>query len=101
PPSTATTPPSLHDALPISNDTGPGSRTVTLPTGILHPSQLRLPVDRRAGRHRAQLTTPTFFPLSSMCPRTRNVQLLRELPPTYRSEEHTSELQSHLNLVCR
>src|SRR4029077_20955152 len=22
-------------------------------------------------------------------------------PPTHRSEEHTSELQSHLNLVCR
>src|SRR5260370_21235973 len=23
------------------------------------------------------------------------------IPPGYRSEEHTSELQSHLNLVCR
>src|SRR5260370_3475305 len=25
----------------------------------------------------------------------------RKLPPVSRSEEHTSELQSHLNLVCR
>src|SRR4030066_2229442 len=25
----------------------------------------------------------------------------RRSPPTRRSEEHTSELQSHLNLVCR
>src|SRR5260370_42272777 len=25
----------------------------------------------------------------------------RRIPPSWRSEEHTSELQSHLNLVCR
>src|SRR5260370_4345807 len=28
-------------------------------------------------------------------------QMHRTLGVTYRSEEHTSELQSHLNLVCR
>src|SRR5260370_10221718 len=29
------------------------------------------------------------------------LQKIRSFPHTWRSEEHTSELQSHLNLVCR
>src|SRR5260370_42194714 len=36
---------------------------------------------------------------SAACPVLRCRPLLR--PPARRSEEHTSELQSHLNLVCR
>src|SRR5260370_38968641 len=31
----------------------------------------------------------------------RPLEALRRWPATPRSEEHTSELQSHLNLVCR
>src|SRR5260370_27096532 len=31
----------------------------------------------------------------------RNSSLLARTPASRRSEEHTSELQSHLNLVCR
>src|SRR5690242_21405832 len=29
------------------------------------------------------------------------LSMLRRTPPRVRSEEHTSELQSHVNLVCR
>src|SRR5260370_32024989 len=35
------------------------------------------------------------------CPTTTRSPWLRWTPPLARSEEHTSELQSHLNLVCR
>src|SRR5260370_42482793 len=36
------------------------------------------------------------------CPLTPNDNLARiSIGKPYRSEEHTSELQSHLNLVCR
>src|SRR5260370_4611313 len=34
-------------------------------------------------------------------PDRQSVPARPELPRIYRSEEHTSELQSHLNLVCR
>src|SRR5690242_21622613 len=44
--------------------------------------------------------TPTTAHISAIAARTpsalRNAQLARD-----RSEEHTSELQSHVNLVCR
>src|SRR5438477_8871947 len=32
---------------------------------------------------------------------TENANSFAPLPASYRSEEHTSELQSHVNLVCR
>src|SRR5260370_30079867 len=35
------------------------------------------------------------------CSATRRCAQCAPGPGTYRSEEHTSELQSHLNLVCR
>src|SRR5260370_17204374 len=41
---------------------------------------------------------PAFLPLSEKC---RNPSALLPVAPPGRSEEHTSELQSHLNLVCR
>src|SRR5690242_21492038 len=73
---------SLHDALPISTckscaafSTGPGSPSfktiVTLESMVKFPSEV-------------------FLALGLSC-----------APITARSEEHTSELQSHVNLVCR
>src|SRR5260370_21390395 len=35
------------------------------------------------------------------CPPPKAARRAARKPPTWRSEEHTSELQSHLNLVCR
>src|SRR5260370_31095249 len=42
-------------------------------------------------------STPRSFPLSMACSFAHSPT---RMPPA-RSEEHTSELQSHLNLVCR
>src|SRR2546427_6993842 len=62
---------SLHDALPISRRRGRPGR----------------------GRHRAQAACPRRA--WSICPCRRRATMPR------RSEEHTSELQSQSNLVCR
>src|SRR4030066_1480812 len=40
-------------------------------------------------------------PGGSVMPVLRPSRIASAAPPAYRSEEHTSELQSHLNLVCR
>src|SRR5207237_10310741 len=71
---------SLHDALPIWQ-----ARQV-IQTQIERHG--RLPTTRRACRCAASGggTAPRATPAPRRCPR---------------SEEHTSELQSHLNLVCR
>src|SRR5207237_8403226 len=74
-PSPATFPLSLHDALPISRS--PITRLACAPSPPLPPRM-----------------TPTT-PIRPM-PVTTSSQ-----PKLLRSEEHTSELQSHLNLVCR
>src|SRR5207237_6518388 len=70
---------SLHDALPIS-----GRR------------QRRPRIPRAARGHGRD-------PLEDggRCPRWRRAVDPRHLRRADRSEEHTSELQSHLNLVCR
>src|SRR5690606_41278786 len=45
---------------------------------------------------------PRFWATPPACtPRAARSRLLRWPPPTTRSEEHTSELQSRENLVCR
>src|SRR5207237_9371778 len=62
---------SLHDALPISN------QIIMIPSAI----------SKMVGHLMSQ----------SM----RYTQMSYELKIQLRSEEHTSELQSHLNLVCR
>src|SRR5690606_42156484 len=66
---------SLHDALPISGQRHPAPHPAQVRPVGLGPHALRAdrprPVDRRPGQHRR------------------------------RSEEHTSELQSRENLVCR
>src|SRR5260370_22491888 len=49
------------------------------------------------GRPRMIRHTPAYTSAASWRPLTR----ASRLAATSRSEEHTSELQSHLNLVCR
>src|SRR5260370_40445733 len=69
---------SLHDALPISPQPSAARRS--------HASRSRRAQHRFAHR-----------------PRSAHQHLAGQVAPgrTRRSEEHTSELQSHLNLVCR
>src|SRR5260370_14957099 len=55
----------------------------------------RLP--RKTGDHQRR---KDFLCLQSAI-QLRVLELLRQFLPEVRSEEHTSELQSHLNLVCR
>src|SRR5438477_7034561 len=63
-----------------------------LPRGFLQPyAEFRAAQVPRA----PQVTTPRLCPLCGSRP------LLGVLHPEGRSEEHTSELQSHVNLVCR
>src|SRR5690606_41384472 len=82
PPPTALYPLSLHDALPILS---------RLPVG----SSARI----SAGRVMRARATAT----RCCCPPDSSEGFLRWWPssPTSRSEEHTSELQSRENLVCR
>src|SRR5260370_1586276 len=62
---------------------------------------------RTKHRHQSAWCAPdvhTFCPFttnSSPISSARVDRLARSLPAPGRSEEHTSELQSHLNLVCR
>src|SRR5260370_17451473 len=89
---------SLHDALPISREAGAAPRTLCLRDG-----PARAPRDRRraggrtvhaSARDRARRGRPA----------DGRVGIRRGAPGepfVLRSEEHTSELQSHLNLVCR
>src|SRR5260370_39409917 len=69
---------SLHDALPISW------------------------IDQRTWAA-AKAEKPSPHPLfhRTLPPRTLLARAKRAGRPKLRSEEHTSELQSHLNLVCR
>src|SRR5256885_13147973 len=68
------------------NDTA----TTEIYTLSLHDA---LPIsERRAGPGVGNVERPFLGPRASICSNT---------PPTPRSEEHTSELQSPCNLVCR
>src|SRR5260370_9224463 len=59
--------------------------------GVLHQAGLR---GNRSGDSHAYRSAPSKFFLDS-------VHGFRNGEEVVRSEEHTSELQSHLNLVCR
>src|SRR5438477_8554374 len=74
---------SLHDALPIFS---PSSNTSSKPTAA--------GCGRKASLKRAAGST-------SLCQRHEPSSHLVSLHRQLRSEEHTSELQSHVNLVCR
>src|SRR5260370_10791303 len=69
---------SLHDALPISRTSNAAASVTTLRVVGF--------ACRRAARTEASRAVPMPSP---------------RLARSTRSEEHTSELQSHLNLVCR
>src|SRR5688500_20036269 len=81
PPSTATYPLSLHDALPICEDLQPGRGRGAPAAAGGEPGQGADRRSRRSGRGRGR--SAAARPLGT------------------RSEEHTSELQSPCNLVCR
>src|SRR5690242_21595797 len=76
---------SLHDALPISRSSASASFRS-------HP---RTPHARSRPRSRPATDTST----RPRCTATSAASARRSAPR--RSEEHTSELQSHVNLVCR
>src|SRR5207249_11379076 len=82
---------SLHDALPISSPPGAG-RVALMRRGL--------------GAEGCERTPPTsnFATLRDRSPALRpNREDPRQNPPrpVFRSEEHTSELQSRFDLVCR
>src|SRR5690606_40241687 len=84
---------SLHDALPISS--GPSLRVATS----------RMPATWRA-KHVAATARTLPNTLSTVCGDTPAVSATSladtdSHPAVKRSEEHTSELQSRENLVCR
>src|SRR5260370_29724489 len=72
---------SLHDALPIY-------RTMRRSCGCKSADNLRGEQRRNRGDWYDVGGAAHVVPISAV-------------PPLFRSEEHTSELQSHLNLVCR
>src|SRR5207237_10178603 len=77
---------SLHDALPISYRAASVNERFLVRKGIYEPNS-RCFVSSDS-RHRRGL-------------RRRRCQAVDYAAGFRRSEEHTSELQSHLNLVCR
>src|SRR5690242_21073347 len=79
---------SLHDALPIYASTG---KVVGDIKGLPRThGALVVNATNRGFTTNAGDSTPTMFDLASLA-------VVRHV----RSEEHTSELQSHVNLVCR
>src|SRR5256884_5309312 len=85
----------LHDALPISS-----SKVVLQPLKHVSAAGHRSPRPRRAAQEAStpgQASPPTARSGSS----TRRWRWARARRPRSRSEEHTSELQSRLHLVCR
>src|SRR5206468_7595975 len=79
---------SLHDALPISVDDQHVSENIEIARRIDQPGVGKQ--DRAAvGQHRS--APPSF----------RGARFTRTRNPEERSEEHTSELQSRSDLVCR
>src|SRR5207237_5302445 len=86
---------SLHDALPISSarrSCSPPAPWATPPSSCAHRTTCRR---CRRRRESTSGSTATTSPRSSTTP-PRSAGSLAG-----RSEEHTSELQSHLNIVCR
>src|SRR5260370_42190052 len=81
----------LHDALPISRAGPPSSLTrVKTQSRTVVDSTLRA---RQSEAQPARLVGTARVELAISCAQGRRSRV--------RSEEHTSELQSHLNLVCR
>src|SRR5690606_40273136 len=87
---------SLHDALPISGDRfiAEGWVSALSPPPNPHAFDLRQYYHTLGIRHRLNTNGSQVIPLSQV-----GISLMRF--PAMRSEEHTSELQSRENLVCR
>src|SRR5690606_41000939 len=88
PATTESYPLSLHDALPISGDTDMEAWAASLSQSS--DSELT---------EQVTLFSSTTF-ISNLTTEPFSADLL-EIPSSLRSEEHTSELQSRENLVCR
>src|SRR5260370_17047027 len=56
---------------------------------------------RHDGYRLSQAAEPELKPCGAQNARRKTPSRRRDRAPRWRSEEHTSELQSHLNLVCR
>src|SRR5690242_21315839 len=88
---TSNSPLSLHDALPISRGDRGAAPALSPRRSVFHPLvQLARRGDDRSVRAVDHLPRRRVEPAR---PATRH--------DDERSEEHTSELQSHVNLVCR
>src|SRR5699024_12591869 len=93
PPHLSTLP--LHDALPISSTS----------SGPVHPSGVRSTIIGQAGRSLSRPASASSAACCLICAiwssaRSRT-SANRALDQIARSEEHTSELQSRFDLVCR
>src|SRR5690606_40847679 len=89
---------SLHDALPILREHGHRLRD-----GLHHvPRRLERPVaDLAVGRRQQGLVAAALVRRQAAAPAVRLHLAARYAAAAARSEEHTSELQSRENLVCR
>src|SRR5260370_15423469 len=76
--------------------TFPGEPITKLPAGITVRSVISAPA---ATMLPAPIVTP--FKMTAPIPIKQRDSMVQPCSVTERSEEHTSELQSHLNLVCR
>src|SRR5207237_5732647 len=80
----------LHDALPISS-----------PAQLEGVRKIRQSADASFAKARAQLANVSDSEEIMRSLEQASSKLSEILSKVDRSEEHTSELQSHLNLVCR
>src|SRR5690606_40647910 len=88
---------SLHDALPISRPTPRGTESSTTP-----PCSARSPSSTGAiERSEIGLATPVLLAPDKFKGSLTAAEVAAALADGIRSEEHTSELQSRENLVCR
>src|SRR5207237_1787544 len=91
-------------ALPTRRSSDLGETVILQPAGILRlPSvnQLNLRFSREFVFQDRWRLMPVVDFLNLTNSQTTIAQVTQYTPPSGRSEEHTSELQSHLNLVCR
>src|SRR5437868_5261154 len=102
-PSSASTPPgisplSLHDALPILLLlTGACGKSAQLPLYVWLPDAMEGPTPVSSLIHAATMVTAGVY----MVARSNTIFNRAPVALTARSEEHTSELQSRFDLVCR
>src|SRR5206468_10905078 len=82
---------SLHDALPISSLNFSFRTCVARSTLAQRYSTCWMPSPNLA----------RYFAMAPVPPGSRVVRMSRDIPGHSRSEEHTSELQSRSDLVCR